>query len=323
MSVPTSYSLPRLIIVMVECILYGAYVVLFGLAMWTLPRKFNVSSVKKFFFPAIIALFLLATINVAYDLVGEGYAILYTWPVHQKTWMMAGQSILEITFAMSDILGDIVLLYRVYAVWGFRKKILVPLVLLLSIAKAFYIITIVTLIRSTVEPDKPFNSLVKVSSTFTLVFGVINAFTNVLMTLLIAGRVWWISRMVEAECTSLRRWYHRTIAVITESGVIYPLYIILEASLVFSPLWVPNPATVAIITAGLAPTLIAVRVGSGSAYDNQSLHTVMQHSNMRYSAHAESRRSPDFVFNDALVASDNAFENSSIEDIQEKVDSIV
>jgi len=69
----------------------GAYTVLFGIAVWILPRKFHIPSIKNFIFPAIIALFVLATINVAYDLVGEAYAIIYTIPVVEKPWMIVGQ----------------------------------------------------------------------------------------------------------------------------------------------------------------------------------------------------------------------------------------
>lgn len=57
-------------------LLSGVYSVLFGLAIWVLPRKFNVPAVKMFFFPAIITLFVFATLNIAFNLVLEMSAIL-------------------------------------------------------------------------------------------------------------------------------------------------------------------------------------------------------------------------------------------------------
>ncbi|KIK64117.1 hypothetical protein GYMLUDRAFT_241324 [Collybiopsis luxurians FD-317 M1] len=112
MSIPTIYSLAPLITVIVECVLYGAYVVIFGLAIWIMPQKFDVPSVKKFLFPIIIALFVLTTINIAYDLVLEVYAILYAISSpKEKAWIIAGQIINQIAFLISDILGDIVLVH--------------------------------------------------------------------------------------------------------------------------------------------------------------------------------------------------------------------
>ncbi|KAE9399252.1 hypothetical protein BT96DRAFT_994057 [Gymnopus androsaceus JB14] len=116
MAVNTSYTLPRIIVVMVECILYGAYAVLFGIAAWILPHKFHVSSVKKLFLPIITVLFILATINITYDLVGEAYAILFTIPAVEKPWIKAGQSIDLITFMLADILGDSVLVRQIFAI---------------------------------------------------------------------------------------------------------------------------------------------------------------------------------------------------------------
>lgn len=69
----------------------GAYVVVFGIAMWILPRKFGIPSVKRFIFPAAILLFALATINIAYDLTVERYTIVHGSLTEKKTWINAGR----------------------------------------------------------------------------------------------------------------------------------------------------------------------------------------------------------------------------------------
>ncbi|KIK52119.1 hypothetical protein GYMLUDRAFT_265549 [Collybiopsis luxurians FD-317 M1] len=278
-----------------------------------MPRKFEIPSVKKFFFPIIVALFVLATVNIAYDLVGEGYAILYTIPVTgEKTWMIAGQipwrSIDTITFAISDILGDTVLFYRVYAVWGFRKRILIPLLLIISVAKVFNILETIWSISGPIDIQSPLTKFFDKAPNFDLGFSAINAFANMLMTLLIAGRIWWISKAVEIGYTSGMKprskwhWYHRTVAIITESGVIYPIYLIVGACS-----GTPNYACLGTITVGLAPTLIAVQVGLGSAYDNPSLHS-MRPSFILFSPPNESQMSPVYVNNGVfqLVSSRHA-----------------
>ncbi|KIK54457.1 hypothetical protein GYMLUDRAFT_249599 [Collybiopsis luxurians FD-317 M1] len=316
MSVPITAPL---INVMAQCVLYGIYVVIFGLAIWTMPQKFNVPSVKKFLFPIIIALFVITTIDIAYDLVLEAYAILYTTSnLTKRPWMIAGLIINEIAFIISDILGDIVLFYRVYAVWGFRKRILFPLALILFVAKASIIIFGVCYANS----DFSIGFLeIKMLVTFTAV----NAFANISMTLLIAGRIWWISRALQMECTSglkpgpPRPWHHKTIAIIIESGVIYPIALIVDTGLQL-------PATsLATISVGLAPTLIAVRVGLGSTYDNQLLST-MGPSAITFSLHNDPQRSTNYVLEEALVSSRSIAEDaspSSVKDAHGKLTEVV
>ncbi|KAF5376387.1 hypothetical protein D9757_008657 [Collybiopsis confluens] len=144
------------------------------------------------------------------------------------------------------VIKDMILFYRVYAVWGFRKKVLLPVFSTVLVSKgaesgvrrvssASYpactvflvleLIVIATRIRDSASPDKPFSyqvlTLVHKSSP---IFGFVNAFANSLMTLMIASRV-------------------------------------------------PSSATLGVIAMGLGPTLIAVRVGLGSAYDHRSSDT--------------------------------------------------
>ncbi|KAF5376347.1 hypothetical protein D9757_008640 [Collybiopsis confluens] len=304
MEVPASYSLPRLIIVMVRCVLYGVYLVMFGFAMWILPRKFNIPSVKKFFFPVIIALFVLTTVNTVYDLVGEAYAILYTIPIEEKTWMIAGQSIDLITLILADILGDIVLFYRVYTVWGFRKKLLLPVLLVILVAKDSLSKAFSTKIDRFADY---LSTLFSRDVNIFTIFAIVDAIANLLMTFLIAGRIWWISRWthLHRELQPLppppQHLYHRTIAVIIWSHL---------SNLPYTT-----------ITIGLAPTLIAVRVGLGSAYDNQALQTAMR-SSMVFFPHNPGSRDAE----NALASSNYNVEESAgqvIEDGQEKLGQVV
>ncbi|KAF5376386.1 hypothetical protein D9757_008656 [Collybiopsis confluens] len=272
----------------VECTTYGAYAVLFGLAIWVLPRKFDVAAVKMFFFPSIIALFFFASLNIAFDLIAEmHYLLAPSLLVNEKPWMVAATAfIIEVTFFLSDILGDTILIYRVYAVWGFRKKILFPILLIMFGVKVFELIVVASVVREYTVPSKPSTKILtwNMIRKFTEIFGFVNAFANLLMTLLIAGRVWWISKTCATRC----RWHYRTIAIITESGIIYPLYLTISGSIMAAALEVPSPASKGVIAMGLGPTLIAVRVGLGSAYDHQSLFAARS-SDISLSTDIESR----------------------------------
>ncbi|KAF9064528.1 hypothetical protein BDP27DRAFT_1333372 [Rhodocollybia butyracea] len=211
--VPTSYTLPRLIVIMVRLSLFFASTSSFGLAVWILPQKFHIWSVKKFIFPTILVVFVLATINIFYDLVGEAYAIMYTIPLHERPWMIAGQHFF-------------VQFFRVYAVWGRKKLILLPLFLIILVTKLIGLFAIICNVLALDNPQK-----------YSVVNGVI------------------VDEIKRTYRGSKFTWYNRTLAVVTESGVIYPLLFILELSFNF-----PNWSCLGTIASGLAPTLVAVRV---------------------------------------------------------------
>ncbi|KAF9075349.1 hypothetical protein BDP27DRAFT_1315922 [Rhodocollybia butyracea] len=75
-------------------------------------------------------------------------------------------------------------------------------------------------------------SLVDSNSGLFSIFNLVNVCLDTLMTLLIAGRVWWLSREIRRTRYNFKyiSWYSRTLAVVTESGVIYPLFIIILLS---------------------------------------------------------------------------------------------
>ncbi|KAE9390005.1 hypothetical protein BT96DRAFT_1066163 [Gymnopus androsaceus JB14] len=120
----------------------------------------------------------------------------------------------------------------------------------------------------------------------------VNAISNMLKTLMIAGRVWWLSRSLWKELPSgahSSHWYHRTLAVVTESGVIYPVYLTIEAILSRSlPFNIPNYVDMGSVIVGIAPTLVAVRVGLGSAVDDQSLRSNILQSQLLFATRPRS-----------------------------------
>ncbi|KAE9385466.1 hypothetical protein BT96DRAFT_928785 [Gymnopus androsaceus JB14] len=322
MSAPIGYSLPRLVLVMTECTLYGAYVILFGLAVWLLPQKFHIPSVKKFIFPSIIALFAFATLNIAYNLAGEAYAIVFTIPEVEKPWMIAGQSIDSITFIFADILGDLVLFYRVYAVWGYRKRVLFPVLLLIGSIKVLGILAAIVQIHLILN-EPPTGLFGNFIPSLEWIFEIVNAFSNMLMTLMIAGRVWWLSRSLQKELPSgvgQSHWYHRAVAVVTESGIIYPVYLTIDAILssVFN---LPSYVCMGTITVGIAPTLIAVRVGLGSAVDDQTLRSSIVQSDLLFAARpAHSAHALDIVVRAEDISTSSSIPNFA-EDLEKRIHS--
>jgi len=159
-----------------------------------------------------------------------------------------------------------------------------------------------------------------ISISISWIFMIVNAISNMLMTLMIAGRVWWLSRSLQKGLPSgvhlSHDWYHRTLAVVTESGMIYPVYLTLQTILLSDPvdINIPNYVCIGTIIVGLAPTLIAVRVGLGSTVDNQSLPSATLQSELIFATHP---RSPfTHVLDIAPAGDEDISARSSIRDAE-------
>ncbi|THU91252.1 hypothetical protein K435DRAFT_909211 [Dendrothele bispora CBS 962.96] len=107
---------------------------------------------------------------------------------------------------------------RCYKVWGAKKKIIAFPVLLSIINNGFALLELSSVIKTELSP------IVRYAAE---IFLAINFSINLVIPLMIAGRVWWIGHQVAkflpTGYINLRR---RTIAVCLESGVMYPLALI-------------------------------------------------------------------------------------------------
>ncbi|KAF7341108.1 hypothetical protein MVEN_01845000 [Mycena venus] len=99
-------------------------------------------------------------------------------------------------------------------------------------------------------------------------FGITLA-TNVLVTGLTAGRIWWMGRQVRAHLQpDMQKKYTTSMSIIVESGVIYSAGILTYLVLGAIPFTVPaqEPTTVMLAQlCGIVPTLLIVRVGLGAS----------------------------------------------------------
>ncbi|KAF5376349.1 hypothetical protein D9757_008642 [Collybiopsis confluens] len=257
--------------------LSGAYAVIFGFALWVLPRKFNVPAVKIFFFPAIIALFFSATLSIAFDLLIAINDIMALNAVNENSRL-----IVAAVFIAYMLFGDFGKnSSSPYSQFYLLQKVLTQIstpvgsfnllsLSLTAVVLALEIIVVKTSIQTIYAlPHKP-SQIIAPDRVFIDIFVFINAFGNILMTAMIAGRVWWISRTHAIK----HYWYQRTVAIIVWNYLSSLPDIKWSNSINLTSLEVPSPTTVGVIAMGLAPTLIAVRVGSGSAYDHQSSRLV-------------------------------------------------
>ncbi|KAF7342846.1 hypothetical protein MSAN_02000700 [Mycena sanguinolenta] len=151
-------------------------------------------------------------------------------------------------------------IYRCYLVWGRPSKIfiVVPVLLMLGTLATGYV--------TSYDEDYssgPYHFDPRI--VFTL-----NLFTNFVLMLLTAGRIWWITRAQhDVFGTELTPRYNAVIAIILESGAIYCCGLVFQVIALSIQDSFPTRVYFSHGTAGqlvnIVPTLIVVRVGMGHA----------------------------------------------------------
>ncbi|ESK88145.1 hypothetical protein Moror_5577 [Moniliophthora roreri MCA 2997] len=191
-----------------------------------------------------------------------------------------------IMMILANIIADAILMWRCYIVWGGNIRVII-LPTLLCIANNGIVVAIhytkgIELDISLIvlyfhRGDKSFRMI----SAFLLM----TALTNLLITFLIAGRIYVISRKAAKYVgKNVNKMYWTVITIILESGLMYPLVLIIYASsvltvfnLVNMPAWeVQNRMRFLAVLlqstlnqfVGIAPTLIIVRIGLGISVEN-------------------------------------------------------
>ncbi|KAF7333528.1 Rtt106 domain-containing protein [Mycena venus] len=171
--------------------------------------------------------------------------------------------LIKLRWVLANTLADGFLIYRCYIIWGSNwRAIAFPL---LSYA--------CTMIGGFLGLLPLSGSSERVA--LVLAYGT-TFFTNVMASLLAAGRIWWISRRIAillGKRKAQSRYMDLT-AIILESGLIYPATLILTIVVYLVPA-TPTVAVLSCIAAayhlvarGIAPTMIIVRVGLGVSTDN-------------------------------------------------------
>jgi len=237
--------------VMFETFLYGLYVILFAICLYILGQRKKTS---HWILPTFaIAMFTIATAD-----------IIYTYYLVFAKLFKLGLSFTDLRpkywlYVTNNVLADTLLLYRCYAIWGCRVRIVLgPIILLVAGTACGYIF----------EGSQP--RLFRhawIYPTLTLIL-------NLLLTALTAGRIGWFARNAQLLLgQSIVQRYNTTVAILIESGFIYSVYISLDLATM------TNNVGHAILDAGLiqvvgiVPTLIIVQVGLGREVHNLEAKT--------------------------------------------------
>lgn len=168
--------------------------------------------------------------------------------------------LLRARYAIANALADAILIWRCYTIWGNSWRAVTFPCVAYAINIGGFIVGALPLLG----PSERTAVAVCIGTTF---------FTNVVTSLLAAGRIWWISRRASYVISqNSRRTYANLTAILIESGCIYPISIIVALILFL----VPTTSTTSVLISiapvyqivGISPTLIIVRVGMGVSTDD-------------------------------------------------------
>ncbi|THU83520.1 hypothetical protein K435DRAFT_425595 [Dendrothele bispora CBS 962.96] len=271
-------------------LLYGAYLVLFVTCTYIITHRKG--CVKKMQLIAIVALFVSATLGFIFsciytflhikeDVIGD---ILLTFPRRYPLWATSRITVFGL-YVSANITADVVLIHRCYKIWGAKKKIIVFPIFILIINNGLALVEFIAMVVEVVKiannieikETLAMGRLLDLGDSILKSFLAINFFTNLLIPLMIAGRIWWIGHQVSKFLPKNK--FHPTryaMAVCLESGIMYPLALIPALVLAFKQTFKLDTSfmdalsliPILIQVVGIAPTFIIVRIALGISIEN-------------------------------------------------------
>ncbi|TFY59874.1 hypothetical protein EVG20_g7626 [Dentipellis fragilis] len=186
------------------------------------------------------------------------------------------------TFA--QITADGLLIYRCWIIWNRTLRIVIPVTVLLlattacNLSVVYYSSQIYTMRRAANPPaslPSEWPQRVRMASVFSTTSYALALSTTVITTALIAGRIWWTSRIFRRSSATSGGIYKSAIAILIESGAIYSsgLIVALIVRQTTSKYWGIFSSSVSPLL-GIAPTLIIVRVGLGHSFETTDASVV-------------------------------------------------
>ncbi|KAG2342677.1 hypothetical protein BDR05DRAFT_912666 [Suillus weaverae] len=245
-----------------EAFLYGVYCVLFVTSIVILTKRYRAPS--RVIWVAHCLLFLTSTAHFAL-VFNYFYIALEHAPFSEfgnETPALIGANLLS---SVADLIGDLLLLYRCWYVWG-NNFYMIILPLLTALGGFGCILPIPSLVLS-INPTSPVPPTEIVP--LTIAGYALPLCTNIMVTGLIAGRLWHMSRIPIIDEHGKPALLTiaaggRAMMLIIESGALYTVTQLIFVVLVA----IGNPAEAVLSYAGtqiygIASTLIIIRVGLG------------------------------------------------------------
>ncbi|KAI3599206.1 hypothetical protein WG66_013425 [Moniliophthora roreri] len=260
---------------------YGLYTALFIFYIRILCDSRGRNQTKTLYFWPTIVLFFLATLVVIGETIYRSIYMYITFKALQTKHFEAlitflrhdprkttGIAFTNICAVLLNAVADYILIHRCYVIWGFRKRISIPLITASIAANVVGMVgssMMVAGIRNTADREN--EELYSLGNDLIGIQLLMSVIVNMLITTLTAGRIWWMQREVhvgEAIYKSISR-------IIMESGLIYPIFTLVHLVTihVMSLRDIPfDFSCISFQAAGIAPTLITVRAQLGKTIES-------------------------------------------------------
>jgi len=224
---------------------YGIYLVLFSICLYILLHRPR-NTANNILLATAILLFTFATVQAVLNLVLGSIDILQL-DLPEDSIAFADNML----YVANNLVADSLLIYRCWVVWNRNIFVIIPGFVGLVITSVF-------------GWDQQIPTLAP--------FYALTLATNIVVSVLTAGRIWWIGRQYRLAQSSKSSTYGSSIVIILESGMIYSMFVVARIA-------VDNvqPFSVVILVTemlrqvmGIVPTLIIVRVGLGISVESSS-----------------------------------------------------
>ncbi|KAG7092855.1 hypothetical protein E1B28_009170 [Marasmius oreades] len=273
-----------IVTVTVMCIVYGFYIALFSHCMQLL-RHGGLSRRSRYLW-STVTLFVASTGMVAVEItkVLHDSVVEFTSAKTQDLQpfynLLKHDAVRRVIYAfaytlpiIANVAADFILIHRCYTVWGAKKRILIPMIVtsfaVTMISSTGLIMSIIGFRDTTIKSNM---ALFNNGGNIQAIGWIMSAIFNFALTLLTGGRIWWITRCVGPPRNYLVTTMNK---IIFESGVLYPLVMIVHLSIdnAFPENQVPiDTYPLIVLAAGIAPTLIIVRIRLGiSTHDGDTM----------------------------------------------------
>ncbi|KAI0644289.1 hypothetical protein C8Q79DRAFT_975276 [Trametes meyenii] len=217
-----------LISIWMETLFYGIYVVLFFTSMVVLRRS-KTSVSQSWMIPwVLVGMFCIATAHIGVNVrrLVEGFilpatkaeTLAYLYDIHQPLNIAK-----QYLWVFNNVLADGVMVWRLWKIWTSYVCIL-PIILLVA-TTAFGLATASSLFPSVGAGSSIFVAHLSRFATTQYALSLTN---NVLVTALIAGRIWYLTKEIRRTDRVIGTEYRRAILLVIDSGALYALTQVLQ-----------------------------------------------------------------------------------------------
>ncbi|KAG7098070.1 hypothetical protein E1B28_000044 [Marasmius oreades] len=263
-----------MVVVGLQFLLYGFYIMVFAVCMMVLKRR-NKTPQRVFHFTLMVSLFVLATIGL-----GNNTALAIIQAVYYSDRCTGkdspGQVMLmvfhmlpiasTVLTMMANILADVVLVFRCYALWDFRKSVIIVPTIACVVSNVLGILSMAIMVSLGLNPESTLATrLGGQAAHLEDVYYIMNAFINIVLTSMVARRIGFSGAYYPPTTgQSFKKRYASISSIILQSGLVYPLVLVMSVPFTLFPAlegWDVYPLLIQV--AGICPTLMIVRVGLG------------------------------------------------------------